>query len=122
MNVLNRKITKVANNKLEAAIIYYKILFAVNNKHLSEMEVNMLGFLSVYGSITSPPNRERFINLFKSTQGSINTVISNMYIKGFVEKRNGKNIISEHLRIDFNNPVVFNITLASKDVLGGENE
>lgn len=117
MNVLNKKLAKTEETKLDVAIKYYKVLMAVNGKSLTEMEFNMLGFLAVYGTITTPPNRERFINTFSSTQNSINTMISNMYKKGLIEKRNGKNIIKEELKYNFDNPIMFNILLLSKDLI-----
>lgn len=121
MEILNKKINSIVDDKLQTAVTYYKIIMSINNIKLTSMEYNMLALLAVYGSISSPPNRERFIKYFNSTENSINTTISNMYKKKLIKKINGKNIIIDSLKQDFNKPHLLNIFLASKDILNINN-
>lgn len=107
--VTKKKFIKAKENEIEQSILYYKVFFAVNSIELKPMEYNILGFLNVFSTLSTPGNKKKFIEYFKSSKHTIESYTSVLYKKGFLEKKDKKTYLKDTLKIDF--PVVISVII-----------
>lgn len=73
-----KNITKEVSTHKEIASIYYKLIGALYNIHLTDMELGVMMYTSIYGTISTPPAREEFIKEYNSSKASLHNIISRL--------------------------------------------
>lgn len=110
MPVIVQKIKK-QYEQMELAMAYYSIISSLNHLHLTTRELQLLAFTAIRGSITNPAAREDFCQTYKTSQATINNLISKLRkLKVFVKEQN-KIRVHPAIALDFSQPVILQITL-----------
>lgn len=73
-----KKLNKKEDSKLNLYIRYYNVLSVMDNWNLSEREVQLMAFAAVKGNITYADIKEEFCKLFKSSNPTINNIVSKL--------------------------------------------
>lgn len=109
-----QKIVNVSGSILEKAVKYYSIMSVLNNIHLTPREIQLLAFMSLRGTISTPASKAEFERLFSSPRASIGNMVWKLTNKGILV-RNEENdvVINPHIRLNFNDVLVLNITLTN---------
>lgn len=102
-------IEKKLKDDVEVAIIYYSTLFKVNSISLSDIEINLIAFSAVRGTLSSPPIREEFIRRFNSSKGTVYNVSSKLKRQGLLIKEKGKLRVNPSLQMDFKKPLLLKL-------------
>ncbi len=106
-----QKLKPTIDSEFTAARMYYEIISSLNQLELKGMELNLLAFMAVKGSISNTNNKEVFCETFKSTKASINNTISELTKKSLLKKTEGKVRIISSIALNFKDSVVLKITL-----------
>jgi hypothetical protein len=104
------------SSDIEVAIKYYTILFSLNNIHLSAKEIELISFTAVKGTITSPTSRSEFVEMFDSSQASLENIKGRLVKRKFLVKKEGKHKVHPSLVLDFSTELVLQIRLAKKPI------
>ena len=115
-DVIIQKISSPSDSIFQKAVKYYSVLFSLNGVDLPEMQLNILAFTAVRGTISSGGAKEKFIEMFPSTtKASIGNVVFQLKKKGFLVKKERKMIVNPSIYLDFKRPVILQIKLNGKD-------
>lgn len=107
-----QRLKKIVDSDMDMSILYYTILSAVNNLHLTEREIQLISFTAIKGNITYANVREEFCNTYNSTSPSINNIISKLKKVGIFIKENGKVKVNPIINsIDFTKDLTLDIKL-----------
>lgn len=98
---IEQRIERQTNDRVELAFKYLSIVFSLNNIHITKRKLQLLAFISCKG-IKSVNSRQEFCSTYKSSEATINNMISELYEAKLVEKEDGKVKIATALRMDFN--------------------
>ena len=109
--IIVQRLKKEIDSDMELAMLYYSILSAVNNLHLTEREIQLISFTAIKGNITYANVREEFCKTFNSTSPSINNIISKLKRIGIFVKENGKVKVNPIIVIDFTKDLTLEIKL-----------
>lgn len=114
--VLVQKIKKEYESPIEIALKYYSIILKLNNIPIPNRQLELLAFIAVRGTISSPSARDEFIKQFQSTPGTINNMISKLSKLKLITKENSKyRVAFPYNKVDFKSKhYVFNITIKLK--------
>lgn len=106
-----QKLKPTIYSEIEAAQRYYEILSSLNQLELKALEINLLAFMAVKGSISNTNNKEVFCETFGSSKSSVNNVIHKLTKKKLLYKSENKVKIIPAIALDFKSSVVIQITL-----------
>ena len=109
--VIVQKIRIKEENALAKAIKYYSVLMLLNNIHLAPMEINLLAFTALKGTISSGGSKKQFCEIFSSSKASIGNNIHLLRKKHLLTKVEGKVRVIPPLQIDFTHDLILNIKL-----------
>lgn len=102
---------KKTYSQMEMAMAYYSVISVLNHLSLTTRELQLLAFTAIRGSITNPAAREDFCQTYETSQATINNIISKLRKLKLFVKENNKIRVHPALALDFNNPVILQITL-----------
>lgn len=111
-NVVLQKLRKKHSNVIDIAKRYYTILSAVNDLGLTNREIELVSFTAVRGNISYGSIREEFCKEYKTSNASINNIISKLKRMGILVKDGGKVKVHPMIILNFENDVVLEIRLA----------
>jgi hypothetical protein len=109
--IIVQRLKKEVDSDMELAMLYYSILSAINNLHLTEREIQLISFTAIKGNITYANVREEFCKTYNSTSPSINNIISKLKRVGIFVKENGKVKVNPIIVIDFTKDITLEIKL-----------
>lgn len=81
-----QRIHKEYKSTFEVARRYYKIIFELNNLHITPKELDLVAFSAINGTISTPPVREQFIKEFNIPIGSIYNMSAKLQKSGVLVK------------------------------------
>lgn len=110
-HTISQKIRKVYPGSLEAAIRYFGVMSVLNDLGLSNRKLQLLGFLASRDGVLSGGTRSEFVQHFKSSKATINNMTSELQEAGLLVKIGRRIMLNPKLTLDFNNPVILQITL-----------
>lgn len=90
---------------------YYSLLSALNDLLLTPREVELMGFIAVYGSISSPENRKSFCESYSTTSATVNNMVSRLKKRGLLTKKDGRIVVNPIISLDFSKDVTLEIKL-----------
>lgn len=83
------------------------------------MELNLLAFTAVRGTISSGGAKEKFIEMFPtSTKASIGNAVYKLTQKGLLIKKDKKIVVNPSIILNFSMPLILQIKLNGKDSQG----
>ena len=106
-----QKLKPTIDSEFTAARMYYEIISALNQLELKGLELNLLAFMSVKGSISNTNNKEVFCTTFSSSKSSVNNTIHKLTKRNLLKKVDGKIKIIAPIALNFKDSVVIKITL-----------
>jgi len=106
-----QKLKPVLTTEFEMAQRYYELISNLNSLKLKPMEIKLLAYMAVRGSISNTNNKEVFCATFGSSKSSINNVIYKLSKRGLLYKTEGKVRIIPQIALNFKEPVILKITL-----------
>lgn len=109
--IIVQKLKKTSLTQIETAIKYYTILFALNDMHFTEREVQLISFTALKGNISYPDIREEFCNIYKSSSPTMNNIISKLKKKSILIKEGDKIKVNPAILLNFNDNIILQITL-----------
>lgn len=111
MSIVVQKIEKHLSSELQKAIKYYSILCAINEIRLSRRQLELLSFIAVKGSISSPATRREFVETFNSSLPSLENLKGKLVRKGWLVEIDRKYKVNPKLNVDFSKDIVLQINL-----------
>ena len=113
-SILVQRILNSSASFLEKAVKYYSIMSVLNNIHLTPLEVQLLAFMSIRGTISNKKAKAEFSQLYGSHKGSVSNMVWKLTRKGILVRNEEEGIvINPKIRLDFKNTIVLNITLTN---------
>lgn len=109
--MVGKKINKVLPSEFSVAKMYYKIQFELNGHHLSNLELNLITYTAIVGYITTVSSKQKFIDRFKTTQGTVNNIVAKLKKRGILIKENGRVKVNSFLVEDFTKGLTLVINL-----------
>lgn len=104
------RIKKKYETKIDVAIKYYSILSIINNLGWSPLDIKILAFTALEGSISSGGKRERFCELFNSTKNTVYNYTGLLEKAGYLIKKEKKIVLHPQLSLP-SSTIILNITL-----------
>ncbi len=112
MIVSHQNLTFKITDDLAIARKYYTILFLFNEIHITERELDMVAFSSVYGTLSTPPVRQQFMDKYKVSKAFMHNLSSSLQKKGLLVKDVDKKIrINPKIAIDVKKPGAFRFNI-----------
>jgi DNA-binding MarR family transcriptional regulator len=90
---------------------YYTILSAVNDLKLTQREIQLMAFAAVRGNISYANIRRDFCERYKTTNPSINNIISKLKKMGVLVKDGSKVKVNPQILLNFENDLILEIRL-----------
>ena len=113
--VVVQKIQAEVDSDLQKAIKYYSILCAVKGIKLSRRQLELLSFIAVKGTISSPAVRKEFVDTFKSSLASLENLKGKLVRKGWLVEVDRKYRVNPRLLIDFSKDIILQINLLDSE-------
>lgn len=115
-NITVQKIHTLEGDPFERAVKYYSILSILNHLGLTEMQINLLSFTAIRGTISSGGAKKLFVDRFDSSISSIGNCIFTLKKKGYLVKNSANRIIVHpQLMMNFDNPIILQITMNGQE-------
>lgn len=115
-DLIIQRISSASSDAFQKAVKYYSVLFSLNGIDIPDMQLNILAFTAVRGTISSGGAKEKFIEMFPTaTKASIGNVVFQLRKKGFLIKRDKKIVVNPSIYLDFKRPIILQIKLNGKD-------
>jgi hypothetical protein len=111
MKTLLQRLQVVEGSNYAMAEKYYNVLSAVNALHLTEREIQLIGYTAIKGDMTLANHRDEFCKMYNTTYATINNIISKLKKMGMLIKVNGKVKVTPIILLDFNGNIVLQIKL-----------
>ena len=105
-----QKFKPTIDSEFEVAKRYYAVVSGVSELSLTDMELNLLAYMAVKGSISNTNVKSNFCEAFLSTEKSVNNVINRLTKRGLLYKHEGKVKILQNIALNFKEPVIIKIT------------
>jgi predicted transcriptional regulator len=102
---------KINESTLSVAQKYYAIISAINDLNLTERELQLMAFTAVRGNMSYANIREDFCQLYKSSNPTINNIISKLKKKNVLVKDGDKVKVNPVLALDFKKNILINVAL-----------
>lgn len=100
-----QRIEKKFETDFEIAKRYYTIVLGLNDIHVTKSEMNLIAFSAVNGTISTPPIKQQFCELFDIPPGSIYNMICKLRKLGILTKdKDNKIRVNPVIRPDFSKP------------------
>jgi len=87
-----QKLRNISEDSFNLAKRYYRIIFALNDIHVTESELNLIVFSALHGTISTPPVRNEFIKKFNTPINSIYNMSSKLQKRGIFVKENDEKV------------------------------
>lgn len=94
---------------------YYAILSAINSLHLTERELQLIAFTAIHGNMSYAYIREEFCKKYKTSNPTINNIISKLKKSKILVKESGKIKVNPKIVLNFDREIRLVITLNLKD-------
>lgn len=111
MKIILQKLKKVETDSYLLAERYYTILSAVNDLKLTRREIELVAFTAVRGNISYANIRKDFCDKYKTTNPSINNLISKLKRIGVLVKDGSKIKVNPQILLNFENDVTLELRL-----------
>jgi len=109
--VILQRLKKVEQDDYLLAERYYTILSAVNDLKLTQREIQLMAFAAVRGNISYANIRRDFCERYKTTNPSINNIISKLKKMGVLVKDGSKVKVNPQILLNFENDLILEIRL-----------
>lgn len=104
--MLVQKILNKSESNFQLAKKYFKIIFTLNDLHVTDSELNLITFSALNGTISTPPVRDEFIKQFNIPIVSVYNMSSKLQKLGILIKDNDKKIrLHPSINLKFNEPI-----------------
>lgn len=112
MEIVAQDIRKEYNDKLSIAEKYYRLLFDVNNIQITEIQIQMIAWCAVKGTLSTPPIRDGFLERYKIARGTYYNNIGKLQDRKLLVKKNGKIRVNASIMLDWSkDEFIFKINL-----------
>ena len=106
-----QRLKRSVKDDAQIAQRYYSLLSALNDLLLTPREIELMGFIAVYGSISSPENRKSFCEKYSTTSATVNNMVSRLKKRGLLTKKDGRIVVNPIISLDFSKDVTLEIKL-----------
>lgn len=106
-----KKMGRNESSKFDMVRRYYTILSIMDDWGLTEREIQLLAFTATKGNITYSDIKEEFCNIFKSSNATINNIVSKLSKKHLFVKTGDRVKVNPHLLFDLENNMAILINL-----------
>ena len=114
MKIILQKLKKVEMDSYLLAERYYTILSAVNDLKLTPREIQLVAFTAIRGNISYANNRKDFCEKHKTTNQSINNIISKLKKLKVLIKDGGKVKVNPQIVLNFDNDITLELKLVHR--------
>lgn len=109
---VNQSITQKVNSDIERAVVYYTVLFMMNNLKVTKGEIKLVAFTAVRGNITNGNVRDEYCRTYKTTVSVIGNIVSKLKKLGiFVENEKEKTVINPKIVLDFTKNITIGLNI-----------
>lgn len=113
--MINITLKKSYEDKYKIAQSYFRVILGVLGEDFSPKELELLSFIAVRGNILTTTSRKDFIDMYKTTQATINNTLGRLKKRGFVLKENGRTFVNPKIFSGLNKEISINITLYDRE-------
>lgn len=119
-----QKIDKSYETKFELVKSYYTMVCLLNKIKATPLEIKLLAFSALRGTISSPPIRDEFTRQFKAPKASIYNLVSQLQRKHLMVKGDDNKVrVNPMILPDFTqSTLILNIKLSVSDTSGVSEE
>lgn len=112
MEIVAQSIQKAYNDKLSIAEKYYRLLFDVNNMEVTDIQMQMIAYCAVRGTLSTPPIRDGFLERYKIAKGTFYNNIGKLLERKLLVKHNKKIRVNPVIMLDWTkDEFIFKISL-----------
>ena len=109
-------IQKSFKSEFEIAKKYYSIVLLLNNLSITPTELNLLSFIAVNGTISTPPVRDEFMKEFDIHKNHVYNMQAKLQkLKLLIKDKENKVRVNPNIHPDFNNPDLILMVKLHKD-------
>ena len=110
-----QKLKPTLYSDFEAARSYLSVISALNKLELTDLELNLLAFIAVKGTISHTNYKQTFCDTFGSSENSVNNAVGRLVKKRkLLIKIDNKIRLIPQIALNFKEPVVLKITFDAK--------
>ena len=110
-------IQKHFESKFEVAKKYYSVLLLLNGIHVTPTELNMLSYIAVNGTISTPPVRDEFMKEFKVHKNHVYNMQAQLQkLNLLIKDKDNKVRVHPNIHPDFDNPELILMVKLHRDV------
>lgn len=109
--IIKQTLKKTCADSLELGQKYYSLLSSVNHLNLTERELQLLAFAAIKGNISYANIRQEFCDTYKTSNATINNMISKLRKMGVLIKEASKVKVNPVIALDFSKPITLEINL-----------
>lgn len=100
-----QRIIKNYSSPIDKATAYLAAILALNSIRITPGELELLAYMAVKGTITTPPVREGFMDSYSISKHRLKNIISSLYQKKLLYKDGArKTRLIPALQLDFKQP------------------
>ena len=111
-----QKLKKKFSDSYQIVEKYYLILSGINNLNITNRELQLLTYCTINGSISDKKVKKGFCEKYKSSNASINNMVSKLSITNLIVKDDdGKNIVNPLIIPKFENKLNLIVTLENEN-------
>jgi hypothetical protein len=109
--IIRQKLKKVNGDGLQLAERYYQLISTINSLKLTDREIQLVAFTAVKGNISYANVRQEFCEKYKTSNATINNIISKLKKVGVLVKEGSKIKVNPVIVLDFEKDVILEINL-----------
>ena len=110
-SVIVQKLKKPVGDQYAVAQMYYNVLSAINNLHLTQREVQLIAFAAIKGNISYANIRQEFCAKYNTTSPTINNMISKLKKIGVLVKDGTKVKVNPVIVLNFDKDIQMEIKI-----------
>lgn len=117
MEAVFQQIQKKYKTDLEIAQKYYSIIFYLNNIHVTKTELNLVAYVAIHGTISTPSVRESFQKEYDLPINSVYNIVAKLQRnKLLIKDKDNKIRVNPQILPDFSKEEVLLAIKIQKDV------
>lgn len=105
------KIRKTFKDEMDFTVKFYTLLNVLNNLKLTPLEIKVIAYVAVKGSISRGNPMEKFVSLLGSTYKSVSKTVNKLTRQGILIQKNRKTAINPSLVFNINGGVALQLNM-----------
>lgn len=106
---------KITGDRMKLSEVYFGVLSALNNLKLTRLEIGILAYMTIHGSISDSDIQDGVCKRYGTTSSTVNNTVSKLKKASLIIKKENKNVVNPFLVLDFSKDITLAITLDNNE-------